>query len=259
MRIALSVALLVLVLSTLAVAEDLEPYSDFRYMSGLPGGGYGVTSGGHVGFDGALQMNIPIGYTPGAGQFSIAGSTSATNGGIPTSINDEDANSTLTLGFGMTIQDYRLWVADMVIGEGWQDAINLQLQVVPEHESWPAISVGVTDLMNDFYSLYIHRDHHDSRSFFVAATKQFGDALHPWWGTLGFGNRRFNSNPFLGVSYQLLPQVKLTAEYDGWNLNAGAAYDIVGGWGDGQWHAVFLAGVTDMDHVTLSLGITFSE
>lgn len=258
MKFLLTAAWLVAMITTGAMADDFEYYADFRYMSGLPGGGYGVSQDGQVGFNGALQMNIPVGYTPGAGQYALMASTSATNGGIPTSINDEDANSTLALGFGTTIQGHALWIADMVVDSGWDDAINLQFQLLPERENRPAVSVGVTDLTNDFYSLYSQSNIHDSRSFFVAATRQFSAGTHPFWGTVGFGNRRFNDRPFAGLSYQANPRVKVMAEYDGWNVNAGAAYDIQGGWGEGRWHSVFLLGLTDLDRVTLSLGFTYS-
>ncbi len=249
---------LVAMFGTAAVADNFEYYTDFRYMSGLPGGGYGVSQDGRVGFDGAMQMNIPVGYTPGVRQYALMATTSATRGGIPTSINDDDANSALALGFGTTIQGHALWIADMVVDSGWEDAINLQFQILPERENRPAISVGITDLTNEFYSLYSQSNIHDSRSFFVAATRQFGDDEHPFWGTVGFGNRRFNDHPFAGLSYQASPRVKVMAEYDGWNVNAGAAYDINGGWDEGKWHSVFLVGLTDLDQVTLSLGLTYS-
>lgn len=259
MRLTWTTVWLVAMIATVAVADDFAYYADFRYMSGLPGGGYGVSQDGRVGFDGAMQMNTPIAYTPGAGEYAVIGSTSATNGGFPTSVNDEEANSTLALGFGTTIRGHALWITDMVVGSGWQDAINLQFQLSPERENRPAISIGITDLTNDFYSLYSQSNIHDSRSFFVAATQQFGDERHPFWATLGFGNRRFNDHPFAGLSYQANPRVKVMAEYDGWNVNAGAAYDIGGGWREGEWHSVLLLGLTDLDRVTVSLGLTYSR
>ncbi|NPV45604.1 MAG: hypothetical protein HPY69_01495 [Armatimonadetes bacterium] len=74
----------------------------------------------------------------------------------------------------------------------------------------------------------------DSRSFFIAAPCRLGDDEHPFWGTVGFGNRGGKDYLLAGLSYQPSPRLKVRAEYDGWNVNAAAAYDMNGGGDEGK-------------------------
>jgi hypothetical protein len=253
MRLCLTIALMVVMGGTLAAADYSGGYADFRDHSGLPGGGYGVSTDGRVGFAGAVQLSIPIGYTPGAGEYAAAGSATK-EGGIPTDIGDDDVNSTLASGFGTTIRGHELWIADMEIGSGGWSAYNVQLRVLSERGTRPGVSIGVVDVLNGTPSFTT--PDHGARSCFVAATRQLGDAEHPVWGTLGLGDGRFHDRLFAGISYQATPRWKAMAEYDGWGVNVGTAYDLGGGWHDGEWHTVLLAGLNDLDRVTVSLSVT---
>jgi hypothetical protein len=235
------------------LAAEFEEYPEFRYASGLPGGGYGVNSAGQVGFDGALQMNIPVGYTPSAGNYALGATTAAINGGFPTTIRGEDVNGTLQLGLGIGGPRHALWVADMKTGTKGESAYNLQLQAFPEEGTRPGVAIGVVDVFSNRSSSQRFPRRTDARSFFVAATRKFGGDDRPWWATVGFGNGRFNHRPFGGVSYQPTDRLKVLAEYDGWNVNGGAAYDAVS---SRQWHLVFQAGVVDFDHATVSVTLT---
>ncbi|MEI6503060.1 MAG: hypothetical protein WCP21_18780, partial [Armatimonadota bacterium] len=71
----LLVLILLLALATVACASEFEHYPQYRYASGLPGGTFGVDPDGHAGFDGVMQINIPVGYTPGAGNYVLAPSS----------------------------------------------------------------------------------------------------------------------------------------------------------------------------------------
>lgn len=250
---AILVALLVV---SVCVAGEFREYPEFRYVSGLPGGGFGVTPDHGVGFDGALQLNIPVGYTPGAGSYALGGYTSATDGGFPTDYDGPDVNGTAMLGLGGLWRGHGLWFSDMETGVNGESAYNLQVELVPARPGRPGVSLGVVDLFGRRTSDLERPFDTDARSFFVVATWAAGNERHPLWATLGAGNGRFNDRLFGGVSYQATDRLKVLAEYDGWNVNAGAAYDIAGDWGDGEWHAVAVGGLTDLDRITIGVTVT---
>lgn len=257
MRHMIALLALAALITGTACAGEFADFPEFRYSSGLPGGGYGVDPAGHVGFDGALQMNIPVGYTPGAGNYAAAASSASVDGGLPTSFRGKEVNGTLAWGLGF-FGEHALWIMDMGTGEGksLESAYNVQFQVVRETEKRPGIAIGVTDLFDeraetrlDPFSL-----HGGARSFFVVATREAGTPEKPLYYSLGFGNGRFNNRPFGGVSYQPSEKVKVFAEYDGWNPNFGGAYHL---WDSGEeFHAVVTLGVVDFDRINVGLALT---
>ncbi len=253
---AAAIGLMTLLTTSACLTDEFRDYPEFRYMSGLPGGGFGVTPDHGIGFDGALQLNIPVGYTPGAGSYVLGGYSSAVDGGFPTDYDGADVNGMAVFGLGGTWRGHGLWLADMETGEELESAYNLQVELVPARPGRPGVSIGVVDLFGRRTSDLEHPEYTDSRSFFVAATWAAGDERHPLWVTMGAGNGRFNDRLFGGISYQATDRLKLVAEYDGWNVNAGAAYDISGGWDDGEWHAVAVGGLTDLDRITIGLTVT---
>jgi hypothetical protein len=257
-RIGVIGLVLCLLVTTAAVAAEFRDYPEFRYASGLPGGGNGVTPDGHLGFDGALQVNIPVGYTPGWGNFMLTPSTAAINGGFPDGFWGDDVNGSLAFGFGM-FHKYNLWYSAVGTGkgdDGLEPVENLQLELVKENKSWPGISVGVVDLRNQRASSLDRPFEGDGRSFYAVATRKGGTEDKPLYYTLGFGTGRFNDRPFGGISYQPAPRVKVYAEYDGWVGNIGGAYDLVK---SPEWHGIVGASLIDFSRVDLSFSITKTD
>lgn len=236
-------------------ADEFEGYPQFRYISGLPGGGYAVDPDGYVGFDGALQMNVPVAYTPAAGSYVVSYHSSAINGGIEISFGGDDANGTGTFAAGCGPEGHGLYLAAMLTGKGngGEAAYNLQYQILSETDSRPALAIGVVDILNMRPERQSDIFGGGGRSFYLAATRGYPDARYPSYWTVGVGDGRFNDHPFAGVCVEVSPRVKLAAEYDGWNVNAGAAWDA---WHTDRWHAIVLAGLTDLDRWTVGATLT---
>jgi hypothetical protein len=251
----LGVVLVCVIVPATVMADEFRDYPEFRYASGLPGGSNGVTPEGNLGFAGAFQLNIPVGYTPGWGNFMTTASSAAINGGFPTGYAGANHNGTLTFGFGM-LDKYSVWFSSMGTGkgaDGLEPAENVQIEVVPESKNWPGISVGVVDLFNRRASSLDRPFEGAGRSFFVAATREAGSPEKPLYYTVGFGSGRFHNRPFGGVSYQPLDRVQVFAEYDGWVGNVGGAYDLVS---SRQWHCIGGLSLVDFSRIDLTLSVT---
>lgn len=240
----------------LAQAAEFVDYPEFRYISGLPGGGYGVTEAGRIGFDGALQINIPVGYTPGAGNYSFALHAGAQKAGFPSSLSGTEVNGTGTYGLGFFSHEHAFWLANMETSRDRESAYNAQLQVVPEKGNRPGIAVGVVDGFSQRASTLSRPNDADGRSFFAAATtRRYSKPDHPIYVTVGAGSGRFRNRPFAGISYGWTDRVKLIGEYDAWNVNVGAAYDAFAS-KDDQWHGVLLGSFVDLERFNFGFALT---
>lgn len=239
-------------------ADEFIDYPEFRYISGLPGGGFAVDPLGRVGFDGALQINIPVGYTPGAGNYAACGSAAAINGGFPDEYKGDDINGNFSWGVGLFGHEHALWLMDMGTGHkrSFESAYNGQFQIVPETENHPGIAIGVTDAYTERTKNLLDPFAGNATSFFAVATREAGTPEHPLYLTLGYGNGRFNSRPFGGVSYSYSDRLKLAAEYDGWNPNFAVAWDAARY--EDNWHLITMVSATDWDRLQVSVALTRS-
>jgi hypothetical protein len=250
--------LILVLLSTAAVAAEFADYPQFRYSSGLPGGTFGVDPDGHAGFEGAMQINIPVGYTPGAGNWAFVPSAAALNGGFPNDYDGIDVNGTFAWGLGFGGADHALWLADMNTGNGksGESAYNVQFQLARQNEKRPGISVGVVDITNLRPKETARPFGADAISYFVAATWEAGTQEKPVYYTLGSGTGRF-SPFFAGVSYQPSERVKMMAEYDSFNPNIGIAYKLYQF--DQRWQTTIGLSLIDLERVNIGVSLTRSS
>ena len=137
-----------LVLATWASAQsEFVDYPEFRYTSALPGGGWGVTPDGLPGFDGAIQTNIPVAYTPYTG--IILGYASGSYDSTPQfGLSGGDVNGTATIAMGFGSSGHGIYACEMGTSNEWEPAENLQYQVLAASESRPAVAIGVVDILS---------------------------------------------------------------------------------------------------------------
>jgi len=175
----LSVGLLVVACSVLAVYVSADDEALQRSVYGLAGSGVPVNALGEVDPSGAAQLNIPIAYTlhddQAAGVVVLgkeAGGGSQVGGGVSVGL----------FGPGKGLELGGLWLDDALSGA-------VRKQVFSETVEWPAIAFGMFDL----------GDNIDRRGY-VVATKQVGTGggvsvarvprvLTGWWPPAGNGDQ----------------------------------------------------------------------
>jgi len=230
-----------------AFAGEFIEYPEFRYTSALPGGGWGVTPEGVPGFEGALQTNIPVAYTPHCG--TVLGYASGSFDSTPRlgfSGNKVNGTATIAMGFGKS--GHGLYVCEMGTARNWESVQNLQFQIIPASDVRPAVAIGVQDILSQRRQR-LGGSPHGAASYYAVATQEYEMFNRPVYVTLGAGFRRFNGL-FGGVSWRASDRLTLMAEYDGWNVNAGVAFDL------SDWlidNVIFFGSMVDLDRAVIGL------
>lgn len=206
-----------------ACLADKPPAPQFINVAPLPGSGLALDSEGKADGQGAMQINIPIAYTPGAdfaGISAYAGQFARRDKSHP-----DWANGTGTLAFGFGKWPRVYGSAMAVSSLIWNDskALSVQMQVVKETQNSPAIAIGAQDILNkeqkDFGAT-----RNTGVSYYAVATKTFQISDHKVYGTLGYGAARFLDRPFVGLSAPINNQVSFATEYDGYQINAAVGW-----------------------------------
>ena len=213
--VALALALCAAVVSAQPSLDD--PNRQFSNISPLPGGGIAINSEGEPDGLGAVQINIPVAYIPSPGYFAAGayfGKAARKDG--------ELSNPTGVIGVGLS-GTTRIYVSAMIytgrVNTGGV-ALNGQVMVSSETESHPSVSIGVQDAFKSArqkgYSVY------------AVATKGFAVGEKNVYASVGAGGGRFKNNLFGGLSYPVTDAVNIAAEWDGFQLNGGAAWRPAG-------------------------------
>lgn len=256
------VALLAITITTATWvhAKEFREYYEFRYLSGLPGGGFGVTPQGRVGFDGAIQLNVPAAYTPYWGNYMLGfWSASTEPGEIHLDTAGPNVNGTGLVAAGFGRPGRGIYLAHMPTAEGSEAASHIQVQLTPDTFDKPAFAVGVVDIANrrDRYADLIGKDGF-SRSFYGVATGRLGSDERFVYVTLGFGNGRFNNRVFGGISWPATSRLTVFGEYDGFNFNAGLAFSPQSRFDPRRWNIVLTGAVVDMDRPEFGVCVTYA-
>ncbi len=218
-----TIALSLLACSCLGYSQNLGnpgQYFQFRKMSSLSGGGFGVTINGDPSIAGAMAFSTPIGYSLGGGVWQIgAGSRSSDN--APKFINlnshghnDSSGDAEVMAGIGTDFGHFTFGY-EAVSYERYT-VFHLQYQL-PLHSKDLGVSIGAQDLTNRKAGGAI-----SSRSLFAVGTYEYMKGDHV---SVGYGDGRFHG-PFANTDYLINSKFKGTLEYDTFEFNPGLAYSI---------------------------------
>ena len=244
--------ILILASSATATCQHYHAWPVYRYSSGLPGGGWGVTPDGIPGFDGAIQINVPVAYTPHRGAI-IGYSWASLDSNIRFKTHGDMVTGQGWIALGLGSSGRGLFVCEMPTAYAYEPMQNVQQQFLAEGDRQPAVAFGIQDIFENRDRYLGAPDHlHDTRSPYVVATKQFGEGPNPLHLTLGWGSGRFNDSLFAGASWRVKEDFTLMAEYDGFNPNVGIAFDLSQAIAD---DTVGFAGLVDLERPIF--GITY--
>ncbi|MCX6343537.1 MAG: hypothetical protein NT018_00515 [Armatimonadetes bacterium] len=198
------------------------PDEQYANISPLPGGGTAINSDGESDGLGAMQINIPVAYTPGAGYANLG----LYEGGY---FDKDRGNGSGVYGMGFGTWP-RLYVSGMAVSSiifSDSKVFNAQFQFVKETDSTPALAIGAQDILN--------KEGADNKAttntgigYYGVATKRFKIGERDVYGVLGYGAGKFADSIFGGVSTPLSDKFTFTTEYDGYQFNTGLAWRPTG-------------------------------
>lgn len=229
MRRAAVLSLLLLASAGARAQEELigqGQYPQFRGLSGLPGGGFGVGPDGRLGINGAMAFSSPIAYSLRPGRGALAFSSISRDGNFRfgnTGSNDAntDANGTLTALYGIDVKAGWLTVSATAFS-GLLDT-GLNAHFTPYQGERPLqFAVGVQDIAGEGGTAGggLPNDTNNSTSTYVVGTAALGRGAYV---SAGFGSARFR-HPFASASVPAFNRARFVLEHDGFNVNAFLAY-----------------------------------
>ncbi len=254
-------ALLIAVASAPVLAQQ-DPlagrnrFPEFRNLSGLAGGGYGVDSDGRLSLSGPTALSTPVAHVLGRDHFWILGEKTSLHN--TPEINNSWTNGTFCLAYGHTFGQFNVAVSDTVLSGYGNQAINLQAQYIPLPSMRLVGSIGVQDIRGGGGSsgTNVPGDNVKSTSYFGVVTYRFDACKAPLYVSAGIGTRRFRQG-FLSASYRVLPPMRVWVEHDGFGPNFGALLTwLITRRGDGP-EANVRAGLIQRRYVTLGVGLGF--
>jgi hypothetical protein len=205
---------------------DMPPPVQYANIAPLPGAGMALNEDGKVDGLGAMQVNIPIAYTPGADFIEV----SAYAGEYIQSVSDENWNN----GSGFYGMGFfgrpRTYVSAMAVSSVLRNdskALSGQLQLVEETRRTPALALGVQDLLDKETKEYGDK-FATGRAWYAVSTKGFTVGVRKVYATLGWGKARYLEHFFFGLSAPINDHFTLAVENDGYQYNAALGWRPAG-------------------------------
>lgn len=218
----LIVSIIITGFSTVAAYADKPPVVQYVNIAPLPGGGLALNNEGKVDGEGAIQVNIPIAYTPGDDFIGI----SAYAGEYLKSVSDENWNN----GSGFYEMGFcgrpRIYFSAMAVSSHLIDdskVLSAQLQLFEEKKKTPALAIGAQDLLDKETDEY-GDDYATGVAWYGVATKGFSAGNRKVYATLGWGKARFLNHFFYGLSMPLNDNFSFSAENDGYQYNTALSW-----------------------------------
>jgi hypothetical protein len=205
-----------------------DQFPQFRTLSGLVAGGYGLNLNGEPSFKGAMAISTPVGQSLGPGRFAFGlGITSSDSRPrfFDRGSHEEKSNGTAEGMVGVGTPFGNFTVGGMILSSLGDNVLNLHFSPKINTEK-VAFGVGVQDVFSTGGSsgetIDLKQGGGVSRSFYAVTTTQFAENGYI---SFGAGTRRFKRG-FGNISYNLAQPVKGVVEYDGFNFNYGLGFNL---------------------------------
>lgn len=195
-------------------------YPQFRNLSGLSGGGYGVDASGYPSLSGPTALATPVAPTMGRDTFRIVGGKMTFNRVFD--LNNKESNGSLALAYGHTFGSFNVMVSTMFLSAIFDNAINVQVQYIPRGDAKLIPAVGIQDVFGTggASGQDLPSDGDSSQSIYGVLTYRIDNRFHPLYISWGIGTHRF-SQTFASGSLQLFRPLRGFLEYDGFGFNGG--------------------------------------
>ncbi len=237
-------------------AVGANQFPQYRQISGLAGGGYGLDQTGRSSLSGPTAFSTPIAYVLGHDEFRLGVSSesfdSAPNWGA------NHANGKGLVSYGHTFGQFNIMATDLFKSHTLDQAYNLQVGIIPLRNQQPGFSLGIQDITGTGGSAGegLPTDRHSSQSVFAVTTYRIATRRRPIYVTAGIGTHRF-AKAFASASYQFLKPLRGWIEQDGWGFNEGIL--LTGRTGRGRTSTEFSAnvGLIRGRYFTFAVGIGF--
>lgn len=195
-------------------------YPQYRQLSGLSGGGYGVSADGRSSLEGPTAYSTPIAYVPGHDQIRLSFSSQSFDSAPNFAV--LHANGKGIVSYGHTFGQFNIMASDTFKSHNLDQAYNLQAGIIPLRGEKLGFSIGVQDILGLGGSAgeALPTDRYSSQSVFMVGTYRIDTARRPIYFSAGIGTHRYTKS-FESASYQFLKPLRGFLEYDGWGLSEG--------------------------------------
>ena len=226
--IALFIILFIILGCSQGARAQLDPlighdqFPQFRNLSGLSGGGYGVDEHGFRSLSGPTAFSTPVANTLGHDQVHLATASLSFNSAPQFSANHSNFTGIATYGhtFGSVVN---ATFTVFFLSTTFDSVYNAQFQYIPQGRNTHLTgSLGIQNLRSKGSASGQGRadDSQSSQSLFGVLTYRVDTRHNPVYVSAGFGTRRFGKG-FASASYQALKPLRAYVEYDGYGFNEG--------------------------------------
>ena len=238
-----TITILICIGISYGVCEAAQPSEQYANIAPLPGAGVAINSAGEADGTGAMQINIPVAYTPHWGYMNFAVSEGKH---LPPNTSDSLDNGSGILGVAFGSK-YPLYISVMQLNRHCDESktVSSQLSITHGNSIMPSISVGIQDIFENVEG---------EDSVYAVATKSFSLSNRPVYMTLGCGNGRFLEKPFGGLSLPINDKLNFATEWDGYQINTGVGWRPNGRYG----HVTLLLGYNGKAGWLAGMGTAFS-
>lgn len=198
-------------------------YSQFRNLSGLPGGTVAVDPAGRPGIRGAMAISTPIAYSlrGGHGVLSLANTSYDRSFRALTNPRRNDfgtkSNGTATALAGVSVRGGALTVGMSVVSGAFENSYSVQF--TPGQTGPIRFAAGAQGLFaaGGFLGPGFHDDVDRSTNLYGVATADLGNGIY---ASAGVGTERF-AKGFANLSVGLGSWGRALVEHDGFGFNVG--------------------------------------